>query len=55
MHASGIQIHVGSTITDVSVFAAIHATIRQVLADHQENFKHVKIIRQDLQFFSTVY
>ena len=41
---TGVHIHVGSTITDVSVFKAVHEYCKKVIARNYEDFKHVKII-----------
>ena len=40
----GVHIHVGSTITDVSVFSAVQEYCKEVIARNYEDFKDVKII-----------
>ena len=40
----GVHIHVGSTISDVSVFTAVHEYCKKMIARNYEDFKHVKII-----------
>ena len=40
----GVHIHVGSTISDVSVFTAVHEYCKKVIARNYEDFQHVKII-----------
>ena len=40
----GVHIHVGSTISDVSVFTAVHEHCKKIIARNSDDFKHVKII-----------
>ena len=40
----GVHVHVGSTITDVSVYSAVHEYCKKTIARNYESFKHVKII-----------
>ena len=40
----GVHIHLGSTITDVSLFTAVHEYCRKMIARNSDDFKHVKII-----------
>ena len=40
----GIHIHLGSTITDISIFTHLHEYAKKILARNHEHFMHVKII-----------
>ena len=40
----GVHIHIGSTISDVSVYTAVHEYCKKIIARNYDSFKHVKII-----------
>ena len=40
----GVHIHIGSNISDVSVFTSVHEYCKKIIARNYDSFKHVKII-----------
>ena len=40
----GVHVHIGSTVSDVSVFTSVHQYCKKIIARNYDSFKHVKII-----------